>query len=78
MYVSIALLLAITAIFETEMLLPGDLTASKNAEFLTVSLMEVITICLIPASLRLFKVKKISMKLQADPEKSCSAGEAYA
>lgn len=34
MYVSIALLLAITAIFETETLLPGDLTASKTPNFL--------------------------------------------
>lgn len=67
MYGSIILSLAIVVLYETELLLPGDLTGSKNTEFLIVSLMEVITICLIPIAMRMFKFKKISNALVADP-----------
>lgn len=69
MYGSIILSLAITILYETETLLPGDLTTDKNAEFLTVSLMEVITICLIPLALRLFKFKKVGQALVSNPAK---------
>lgn len=58
MYGSIILSLAIVVLYETELLLPGDLTESKNTEFLTVSLLEVITICLIPIAMRMFRFKK--------------------
>lgn len=69
MYVSIIIVLSIIAIFETETMLPGDLAASKSVEFLSVSLMEAITICLIPMALRLFRFNKIKMALQSAPEK---------
>lgn len=69
MYGSIVLSLAITVLYETETLLPGDLTANPNTEFLTVSLMEVLTICLIPLALRLFKFRKISQALISNPAK---------
>ncbi len=65
MYASIAISLAIVALFETDVLLPGAFADNANAEFLTVSCMEIITICMIPLALRLFKFNKVSSELKS-------------
>lgn len=68
LYASIVVAVIIVILYETETLLPGDLSEDKNAEFLLTSLMELLTICLIPLSLRLFKFNKIHQTLIATRE----------
>lgn len=63
MYASILVTLATVVLYETETLLPGDLSGDKNTEFITVSVMELLTICLVPLALRLFKLKRINAEL---------------
>lgn len=58
--------LAIVILYETETLLPGSLAGNANAEFLTVSLMEILTICMVPLALRLFKFGNIGRSLASD------------
>lgn len=65
MYACVAISLMIVVLHETETLLPGALADDKNTEFLAVSLMELVTICLIPLALRLFKFKRINRSLKS-------------
>ena len=65
MYGCILVSAAIVALYETETLMPGCLVGDANAEFITVSAMEILTICLMPLALRLFKLKRISKELAA-------------
>ena len=58
--------LAIVVLYETETLLPGSLAGSANAEFLVVSSMEIITICMVPLALRLFKFGKVGRSLVSE------------
>ena len=60
---SIAISLLMVILYETDTFMSGTYTGNKNAEFLTVSCMELLTICLIPLSLRLFKFKHIHTQL---------------
>lgn len=66
MFGSILISLIIIVLYESGTLLPGSLSDSANTEFLTVTFMEVITICMIPLSLKLFKFSKISLSLKND------------
>ena len=52
MYASILVTLATVVLYETETLLPGSLSGDKNTEFITASVMELLTICLVPLALR--------------------------
>lgn len=63
MYGCILVSAAIVALYETETLMPACLVGDANAEFITVSAMEILTICLMPLALRLFKLKRISKEL---------------
>ena len=56
---SIGISLLLVLLYETDIFLSGTSTDNKSAEFLTVTFMELLTICLIPLSLRLFKFKHI-------------------
>lgn len=47
--------LAMVALFESALIVPGAMGGDKIAEYYTVLTMELLTICLIPLSLRLFK-----------------------
>lgn len=60
---SIVLSLITVVIYETDTLLPGSLASDGNAEFAAVSLMEILTICLIPLALRLFRFRRVSESL---------------
>lgn len=62
-YTSIVLGLIIVILYETNLVLSGSYATNANAEFLILSLMELISICLIPLSLRLFKFKGIKESL---------------
>lgn len=68
LFASIIVAVVIVVLYETETLLPGGLSEAKNTEFLLTSLMELLTICLIPLSLRLFKFNKIHQALIATRE----------
>lgn len=50
-------------LFESDLLLSGGWAENKSQEFLVLSMMELITICLIPLSLRLFKFGKVKESL---------------
>lgn len=62
----IAVVLILVLLFENDILDNGDLATEKNAEFLLVSFMELITIVTIPLTMRLFKFKKIANALTSD------------
>lgn len=60
LYASIIISLIVVVLYETEIFMPGILETDTNTEFMIVSLMEILTICMLPLALRLFKFKKIS------------------
>lgn len=62
----ITITLAIIILYETEIILPGSLADDQNTEFLVVSLMEILTICMVPLSLRLFKFKRVRQSIVSD------------
>lgn len=64
----ILLSLIIVVLFENDILDCGILNGNKNVEFILVSLMELMTIALIPLSLRLFKFRRIADKLRSDED----------
>lgn len=66
---AVAVALMIVVIYETDLLPAGTLVPDKNLEFVVVSLMELLTICLIPLALRLFKFKAVSRALKAEPNR---------
>lgn len=67
MYTSIAAALVIIILFETGTLLPGMIEAGSQAEFLLQTLMEVLTVCIIPLALRLFKFGFVRRAIEAAP-----------
>lgn len=58
--------LAIIIPYENDWLLVGALAGDKVAEYYVATVMELLTICLIPLSLRLFKFKAVRKALTAD------------
>lgn len=70
MCVSIIVSLAAVLLYETDTLMAGALAVGGNAEFISVALMEVLTICIIPFALRLFKFKRVSQALADGKEKA--------
>lgn len=62
----ITVVLILVLLFENDILENGNWATEKNAEFLLVSFMELITIATIPITMRLFKFKKISNMLTYD------------
>lgn len=58
----IIIVAVIATVMETEtIVLTGDY---KNSEFLVVSIMELVTLALLPAALYLFRIKKVRMSLE--------------
>ena len=51
MYTGVIVALAIVLLYENEILLPGSFSDCVNGEFITVSAMEVLTICMLPLAL---------------------------
>ncbi len=60
---SIAVALIIVLLYETEILLPGTLALNNRLCFVVATIMELLTIAIIPFALRLFKFRKVNSKL---------------
>jgi len=69
-YGILAVALLIVVVFETGLLTPGSLGGDKAAEFPILTAMELLTVCLIPFSLYLFRVKSVRQNLLAAPGQS--------
>ena len=69
-YGILAVALIIVVVFETGILTPGGLGGNKAAEFPVLTAMELLTVCLIPFSLYLFRVKSVRQNLLAAPAQS--------
>ena len=63
-WLPIIICLVLIVLVENEVLLPGAYGDDKIMDYYLAIIMELITICLIPLSLRLFKFKKIKAVLQ--------------
>lgn len=68
--ISILFCFVLVFLFESELLPDGVMAADNAMEFYVLGIMELVTICSIPLSLRLFKFKKIREKLLIGKEKS--------
>lgn len=60
---SITVALIIVLLYETEILLPGALALNNRLCFVVATIMELLTIAIIPFALRLFKFRKVNGKL---------------
>lgn len=63
-WLPVAISLLFIILFENEILLPGGYGDDKMADYYVAIVMELITICLIPIALRLFKFKKVRESLK--------------
>lgn len=70
-WVPIVVCLAIIVPYENDWLMVGPLGDDKVLEYHAAIVMELVTICLIPFSLRLFKFKKVKAAFQhTEPQKA--------
>ena len=69
-YAPIVLALLLVVLYETDMILPGSIRMDANLNFLVLSLMEILTLAVIPAALYLFKTKKVHEQLVLNPVSS--------
>ncbi len=69
-YAPIMLALLLVVLYETDMILPGSIRMDANLNFLVLSLMEILTLAVIPAALYLFKTKKVHEQLVLNPVSS--------
>lgn len=60
----IAICLVMVVLFENDVLLPGMYAVDKVMEYYVAIAMELVTICLIPISLRLFKFRKVKSSIK--------------
>lgn len=67
-WLPIVVCLVVIVLFENEVLIPGAYGYNKIADYYVAIAMELLTICLIPLSLRLFKFKKVKSSIK---ESSC-------
>ncbi len=58
--------LAVIVIYECELALPGQWSVDKVLEYYLAIAMEIVTICLIPLSLRLFKLNFVRKSIELD------------
>ena len=66
-YAPIVIALLLVVLYETEVILPGSIRMDANLNFLVLSLMEILTLAVIPAALYLFKMKRVHDQLIANP-----------
>lgn len=60
---AIGMTLLVILLFETGIICSGELADNKSIEFAVATLMELLTICVIPFSLRLFKMRFVKKRL---------------
>ncbi len=63
-WVPIVICLLLVVLYETEILLSGGMAADKPSEYYYAITMELLTICLIPFALRLFKFEYVKRQLE--------------
>lgn len=64
-FIAVSVILAV--LFETSTLLCGELKGyDTSSEFVVTTIMELLTICVIPMSLRLFKFRKVLCRLTSE------------
>ena len=68
MIVPVVVALIVVVLYEKEILLWGVHAGDKNAEFVVLTLMELLVICTIPLTLRLFNFRKIREQLNKHRE----------
>ena len=66
-FAPIILALILVVLYESEIILPGSLKIGTQAWFIILTVMELLTIAVIPAALYLFKIKKVKEALKAEP-----------
>lgn len=59
--------LLLVVLYETELMIPGALRLDTNIQFIALTVMELLTIAVIPAALYLFKIKRIHADLMETP-----------
>lgn len=64
LWTSIIISAIIILLYETDIINPGTIVARSNTEFVCVTTMEILTICLLPLSLRMFKINNIQKRLK--------------
>lgn len=69
-YSAIGLSLLMIILFETDILVPGSCGGNLTAEFYTLMAAELITICVVPLALWMFRAKTIKQKLTSGKEHS--------
>lgn len=69
MYAFVIIALIIVVIYESDLFAAGILADNNKVEFILTFIMELVTICVIPVSLRLFKFRFVIERLKAKPEK---------
>ena len=72
-FLTIILSLLMVVLFETGALEAGCWAGSGQKEFVCLVVMELLTICCIPLSLRLFKYKKVAEALKSDDAQAVRA-----
>ncbi len=72
-FLPIILSLLMVVLFETGALASGNWAGSGQKEFVCLVVMELLTICCIPLSLRLFKYKKVAEALKSDDAQALHA-----
>lgn len=58
-WLAIIISLFVAVLFETDTLLPGAFADEVNVQFAVVTLTELLTVCVIPLAVRLFRFKKV-------------------
>jgi hypothetical protein len=66
-FAPIVIALILVVLYETEVMIPGFNGFSTQAWFIILTVMELLTIAVIPAALYLFKNKKVKEALKAEP-----------
>ena len=64
-FAPIVIALILVVLYETEVMIPGFNGFNTQAWFIILTVMELLTIAVIPAALYLFKVKKVKMERRA-------------
>lgn len=68
LYMALLIAVLVCALYETEILLEGGLCGDANLEFLTVTMLELLTIAAIPLSLRLLRFGEIRRHIRIGRE----------
>lgn len=68
LWTMIAASLAVVILFENTVFLPGSMAGKGNIEYICTMVMELVTVCMLPLSLRLFRFGRVKRALQAGRE----------